>query len=60
LYADETWFSRTDETVVLVTQRRTADHKLVANVRVVKFLNQHFGEILGEFQRFVDANSAAA
>ena len=34
--------------------------KLVANARIVKFLTQHYAEILTEFQRIVDVKSAAA
>jgi hypothetical protein len=34
--------------------------KLLANVRIVKFLTQHFAEILAEFQEIVDIKSAAA
>jgi hypothetical protein len=33
--------------------------KLVANVRVVKFLTQHYAEILSEFKKLVDVKSAA-
>lgn len=34
--------------------------KLLGNARVVKFLKQHFADILGEFQKLVDVKSAAA
>jgi RepB plasmid partitioning protein/ParB-like nuclease family protein len=34
--------------------------KLIANARIVKFLTQHYAEILTEFQRIVDVKSAAA
>jgi hypothetical protein len=34
--------------------------KLLANARIVKFLTQHYAEILTEFQKIVDAKSAAA
>jgi hypothetical protein len=34
--------------------------KLLANARVVKFLTQHYAEILAEFQKIVDVKSAAA
>ena len=34
--------------------------KLLGNTRVVKFLTQHYAEILAEFQKIVDVKSAAA
>ena len=34
--------------------------KLLANTRVVKFLTRHYAEFLAEFQKIVDAKSAAA
>ena len=34
--------------------------KLLANARIVKFLTQHYAEILTEFQKIVDVKSAAA
>lgn len=34
--------------------------RLIANARVVKFLTQHYGEILAEFQQIASGKSAAA
>ena len=33
--------------------------KLLANARIVKFLTQHYAEILAEFEKIVDVKSAA-
>ena len=33
--------------------------KLLANGRIVKFLTQHYAEILAEFEKIVDVKSAA-
>jgi hypothetical protein len=34
--------------------------KLLCNVKVVRFLAQHYAEILVEFQKLADARTAAA
>ena len=64
-------FANLDRQFKLVEQTYGNDHldlvlvngyvgKLLANVRIVKFLTHHFAEILAEFQKIVDIKSAAA